>query len=116
MRRVLQLVALAVVALIVVLLVFNAGFLQHWMAIHLGFINAGPDHYYNFWSGFGSDIGEITVLGAIIGLYRAHNCHTPGCWLLARHTTPEGYKLCRRCIAKPKSSLGLHEIHEDHQL
>lgn len=38
---------------------------------------SGP--WYGFWSGFGSDLGEITLLGAVIAAYRHKNCHVKGC-------------------------------------
>jgi hypothetical protein len=86
----------------------------HWLAVHTGTVNeAGP--YYGFFSGFGSDIGEVTILGGVITIYRGHNCHTKGCWRVGVHTTPTGYKLCKKCVAKPKSTLTLHPIHPDHQ-
>ena len=37
---------------------------------------------YNFWSGFGSDIGELAIVGA---LYRHVNCHEKGCWRLGHN-------------------------------
>jgi hypothetical protein len=40
--------------------------------------------WYNFWSGFGADIGGLAFLGAGIGLYRKHNCHVAGCWRIAK--------------------------------
>ena len=71
--------------------------LQHWLAVHTGTVNeSGP--WYGFWSGFGSDLGEVTLLGAIIATYKHKNCHTRHCWRLAKHEV-EGtpYKVCRRC-------------------
>lgn len=29
-------------------------------------------HMYNFWSGFGSDITEFAVIGALVTIYRHH--------------------------------------------
>ena len=46
-----------------------------WLYIHLGINGSGP--YYGFWSGFGSDLGEFTIL---IMLVKATNCHEKGCW------------------------------------
>jgi hypothetical protein len=38
---------------------------------------------YNFWSGIGSDISEITlvfmVIGALLAFWHHHNCHAVGC-------------------------------------
>jgi hypothetical protein len=73
---------------------------RHWLALHTGTLHGGPDLYYNFWSGFGSDIGEATLITAVgIGVYtgvRKVNCHTKGCWRIGHHRldgTP--YILCR---------------------
>jgi hypothetical protein len=56
-----------------------------WIAHNLGLYNeTGP--WYAFWSGFGSDIAEYAVFGAvvtgIVGAYRRHNCNVKGCWRL----------------------------------
>ncbi|HEX3567507.1 MAG TPA: hypothetical protein VHU17_19250 [Acidimicrobiales bacterium] len=74
--------------------------LRHWVALHTGTLHGGPDLYYNFWSGFGSDLGEATLISAVgIGVYtgvRKVNCHTKGCWRIGHHVlegTP--YILCR---------------------
>jgi hypothetical protein len=40
--------------------------------------------WYDFWSGFGADIGGLAFLGAGIGLYRKHNCHVHRCWRIAK--------------------------------
>ncbi len=60
------------------------GWLLHWLAVHTGTVNeAGP--YYGFWSGFGSDLGELTIFAAVLGVYHRHNCHTRHCWRIGRH-------------------------------
>jgi hypothetical protein len=63
-------------------------------------LKGGPDVYYNFWSGFGSDLGEATLISAVcVGVYtgvRKVNCHTRGCWRIGHHPldgTP--YILCK---------------------
>ena len=60
------------------------GWLLHWLAVHTGTVNEGGP-YYGFWSGFGSDLGEIAIIGGLIGIYRKHNCHVKGCWRVGRH-------------------------------
>lgn len=50
---------------------------------------------YQFWSGIGSDLGEITLLAAIIGLYRHRNCHVSGCWRLGHQDPEHGFPACR---------------------
>ena len=96
-----------VLALVAVLLVIGIAFLiaffdalRHWLALHTGTLHGGPDLYYNFWSGFGSDLGEATLITAVgVGVYtgvRKVNCHTKGCWRIGHHAlegTP--YILCR---------------------
>lgn len=84
----------------VALLIAFVGALRHWFALHTGTIHGGPDVYYNFWSGFGSDLGEATLISAVcIGVYtgvRKVNCHTKGCWRIGHHLlegTP--YILCK---------------------
>ena len=50
-----------------------------WIEVHTGTVNE-PGPYYGFFSGFGSDIGELAILGGMIAFYRSHNCHEPRCW------------------------------------
>ena len=70
--------------------------LLHWLAVHTGTINeSGP--YYGFFSGFGSDLGEIAIVGGLISIYRRHNCHVHGCWRVGRHqVTGTSHVVCRR--------------------
>lgn len=74
-------------------------FLQHfyyWLEIHSGTARGGPDPYYNFWSGFGSDLGELTIVTGIVMGLRHVNCHERGCWRLG-HTVPEsGIRACHK--------------------
>jgi hypothetical protein len=112
---------LAVALLFVVLVVVLDGALRHWVALHTGIIHGGPDQYYNFWSGFGSDLGEATLISAVgIGVYtgvRKVNCHTKGCWRIGRHPlegTP--YVLCRHHHPHVPSGGATHEhILEQHR-
>ena len=39
---------------------------------------------YAFWSGIGSDFGQLTLIGLLIGAWNRHNCHAKGCWRIAR--------------------------------
>jgi len=94
----LVLLILFVVAIALVIAFFDA--VRHWLALHTGTLHGGPDLYYNFWSGFGADLGEATLISAVgIGVYtgvRKVNCHTKGCWRIGHHAlegTP--YILCR---------------------
>jgi hypothetical protein len=99
--------ALVVVLVLVVLaglalLIAYFDFLRHWTAIHTGTTySTNSPIYYNFWSGFGSDLGEATLIGAVsVGVYtgvRKVNCRTKGCWRIG-HYPLEGtpYHLCPR--------------------
>lgn len=73
-------------------------FLLHWLYIHFGVVGSGP--YYGFWSGAGSDIGELTIVAAILSAVahqaRINNCEVRGCWRLGRHTTAAGHRTCRK--------------------
>jgi hypothetical protein len=98
-KWVLGLLLILLVAGIALVIAFFAA-VRHWVALHTGTLHGGPDLYYNFWSGFGSDLGEATLISAVgIGVYtgvRKVNCHTKGCWRIGHHRldgTP--YILCR---------------------
>lgn len=67
-----------------------------WLAHFFGLDNAsGPA--YLFWSGVGSDITELAVLGGLVSLYRKHNCHVKGCPRLGRHLIAgTTYVVCAR--------------------
>lgn len=65
-------------------------------ALHpVGFLHAvgvmprTPSTAYNFWSGFGSDIGEYSIATSlatgIFHSYRKHNCREDGCWRIGVH-------------------------------
>lgn len=84
----------------VVAWVLNAPSVNHWLAVHTGIVDmSGP--YYAFWSGFGSDIAEFSLVGAAVtGVYqlnRKYNCHQPGCWRIGTHPVAGGqFLLCYR--------------------
>jgi hypothetical protein len=119
-RLVLGLILLLLVVGIALLIAFF-GAVRHWLALHTGTLNGGPDKYYNFWSGFGSDLGEATLISAVgIGVYtgvRKVNCHTKGCWRIGHHPldgTP--YILCRHHHPNVPTQGASHEyILEQHR-
>jgi hypothetical protein len=84
----------------VVAWVLNGPSVNHWLAVHTGIVDmSGP--YYAFWSGFGSDIAEFSLVGAAItGVYqlnRKYNCHQRGCWRIGTHPAAGGqFLLCYR--------------------
>ncbi len=53
----------------------------HWLMTVTG-INAPGSPWYNFWSGFGSDLGLLTAIGVF---YFKHTCHQEGCYRFSRH-------------------------------
>lgn len=69
----------------------------HWLEIHTGIARGGPDPFYNFWSGFGSDIGEVAIIGGIWMGIKKINCHVQRCPRIGHYVvdgTP--YKVCRK--------------------
>jgi hypothetical protein len=67
----------------------------HWLEHILGMDNlSGP--VYGFWSGFGSDISELSLVGVMGAHLRAANCEVHGCWRIGRHLSAAGHRLCRR--------------------
>jgi hypothetical protein len=65
----------------------------HWFLHYSGSNNpAGP--WYGWWSGAGSDLGEIVLFGAILGVFHHHNCMTKGCWRLGKHVEGTPYVAC----------------------
>src|SRR6516165_2490120 len=91
---------LAAVAAGIILWIVNASPVDHWLAVHTGTVNeSGP--YYGFWSGFGSDIAEFGIIGAVATavyqLVKKFNCHQPGCWRVGNHEAAGGqFFLCWR--------------------
>ena len=85
----------------------------HWLLNFTGTnIPEGGSKWYNFWSGFGSDLGELVIIGSLVGLYKHHNCHVKGCWRIGRHPvdgTP--YITCHK-HATPAIHQQLHKKHE----
>jgi hypothetical protein len=77
--------ALAVVALAIYAVVDASGWLAHPLGSCTG--NASlvvRCKGYNFWSGIGSDLGEVTLLTAVLATYWHHTCHVSRCWRLGR--------------------------------
>ena len=65
----------------------------HWFEVHSGTVNeSGP--YYGFWSGFGSDLGEATLVAGALALFRHHSCHVRGCARLGRPVDGTPYLAC----------------------
>jgi hypothetical protein len=89
--------------------------MQHWLAIHTGTVGeTGP--YYGFWSGFGSDLGELSLLLGIYAnaalLWRKNTCHFAWwCWRHPHHQLADTpYFLCER--HHPDNHMGPREAIE----
>jgi hypothetical protein len=121
--QIIGLVGLATAAAVgVAAWLLHAGPVNHWLAVHSGTVNeSGP--YYGFWSGFGSDIAEFGILGAIgtaiYQMVKKYNCHEPGCWRVGTHPAAGGqFVLCYRhhpdyASKKPTHDL-IERMHRDH--
>lgn len=68
---------------------------MHWLLHFIGADNLSGTAY-GFWSGFGSDIGELAIIGGLISVVRRHNCEVKGCWRLGRHKTAAAHQVCRK--------------------
>ena len=69
-----------------------------WLLHVLGLDDASGA-WYLFWSGIGSDLGELTLITGGVIFYRRHTCHVDHCWRLARHEHAQDgttYQLCRK--------------------
>jgi hypothetical protein len=93
-----------------------------WVLEVSGSLNSASKAY-NFWSGFGSDLGEVALAGALAGMLRRHNCHQRRCWRIGRHkladpATGLEYLLCRRHHpAHPgRKPLSAHHFHRMYEL
>lgn len=72
---------------------------MNWLAHFFGLDNgSGPQ--YLFWSGIGSDITEVAILGGMIQLYRRHNCHVRGCFRVGMRHYGDAL-LCKRHHPNP---------------
>lgn len=66
-----------------------------WLAHVLGLDDASGG-WYLWWSGTGSDLGEVAIAGAVLATVRRHNCHVHRCWRIARHPVAgTGHVVCR---------------------
>lgn len=51
---------------------------------------------YLWWSGVGSDLPQLAIFGALLGVYRKHQCEARRCLRLGRHKTAAGHCVCHR--------------------
>lgn len=84
-----------------------------WLSHFFG-IDAPGSPFYNFWSGAGSDIGEIVIIGAIWQAYRKHNCGVKGCWRIGIRKVPgTEHVVCHTHHPLPKPSH--QDVLNDHE-
>lgn len=86
---------------------------MHWLLHVLGTDNVSGTAYA-FWSGFGSDLGEVAIIGGLVSVYRRHNCEVHGCWRLGRHATAAGQHVCR--VHHPDGHLTAETVRSAHHL
>ncbi len=84
--------------------------LWHWILNITGtHIPSSGSQWYNFWSGFGSDIAEFAILGSLLAVYKNHKCAS--CWRIGRvqvEGTP--YKTCHKHSTED-SHQAIHKRH-----
>lgn len=83
----------------------------HWILTVTGSNNTSGV-WYGFWSGFGSDLGEVTLVGVLVAQLRARNCEVHGCWRIGRHATAAGHRVCRR--HHPDDRLSVADVRAAH--
>lgn len=95
---------LGVIAALIVVRQLVGGWFWHPLAEGANSTCSKTNHTgcgYGFWSGVGSDISEITLVGAVFALlgafWRNHDCHVIGCWRLSWMPHPvHGHPVCRK--------------------
>ena len=85
--------------------------LLHWFLSWTG-ANNPSGVAYGLWSGFLSDIGEVTLIAAAYAWYRRNNCEVTGCPRLARHATAASHHVCRK--HHPDAYLSVEDVHAAH--
>jgi hypothetical protein len=85
--------------------------LEQWAYVH--FLTGS---YLQFWSGVGSDIGELTLVTAVLAgiahTARINNCEKKGCWRLGLHRTAANHRACRK--HHPDDDLTAQDILDAH--
>lgn len=80
---------------------------------HIFGLDNGSGPWYLFWSGIGSDIGEVVIIGGIIQWYRKASCHVDGCHKIGlHHVEGTGYVTCRK--HHPADATSEQDIHAAH--
>lgn len=72
---------------------------------------------YGFWSGFGSDFGEVALVGSLIALWHHLECHIDGCHRPGRFPFHH-YKLCRKhhpAVPTHVTHFHIKQLHKEEQ-
>jgi hypothetical protein len=83
-----------------------------WL-LHLLGVDNETGRWYAFWSGAGSDAGELAIIGGLVSVFRQHNCEVKGCRRLGRHRTAAGHRVCRR--HHPDGHLTAQQVRDEHE-
>lgn len=72
---------------------------MNWL-VHILGIDNEAGRWYALWSGVGSDVGEVAILGGMVAFWRRHSCHVDSprfCWRWGAHPV-EGtpFRACKR--------------------
>jgi hypothetical protein len=84
----------------------------NWLFWLFGLGN-GSSSQYLFWSGIGSDLTELAIVGGLITMVRPRNCEIHRCWRLGRHQSAAGHRLCRK--HHPDDVLTVEDAHAAHE-
>jgi hypothetical protein len=97
----------------------------HWIINYWQQVINPTTTAYGFWSGFGSDIGEVTLIAAVYHLFAVSRCHQGGNGFRGcrRHgkydffdpATNTTYKLCGKHHPSAHPHLSLARIAEIHK-
>lgn len=68
-----------------------------WAFLHVSGADNAAGPQYGFWSGAGSDFGEVALLGGLWQLGHQSNCHEPRCWRLGLHHYDMDGQLVKLC-------------------
>lgn len=70
----------------------------HWLQTAFSTYVLHPEHGngYQWHSGIGSDLGELTLVAALLATAKHHNCEHPRCPRLGHPHPGHGRPVCRR--------------------
>lgn len=85
-----------------------------WVTLgHFFGLDNGSGPNYLFWSGVGSDITEVAIIGALVTMYRRHNCGVKGCWRVGRRQVlGTDHVVCHR--HHPSGKPSAQDVLDDH--